>query len=771
MISDDPLGFLSSWNDSAHFCLWGGVSCSERRDRVAVLDLNSRGLSGSISPHIGNLTFLKQLHLYNNTFRNSIPPEIGRLRRLQVLRLSNNSLSGEIPSSISGCSALADLDFGKNNLTGSIPPELGLLNELQFFNVDRNFLTGNIPSSFGNLTLIQEIRVSDNQLSGRVPEALGRLKNSLEQLMLHINYFDGLYDNQIPGSIPPSIGNLSNLTVLRLADNRLEGEIPADVENCRRLINLDLSNNNLSGIIPPQIMGLSSLSIVLNLSHNHFNGGIPVEVENLKTLNSLDLSHNMLSNNIPSSLGKCGSLEFVRLQGNLLQGQIPSTLDLLKGIQLFDVSSNNLSGQIPRFFENMNFLQLLNLSYNKFEGEVPASGVLKNVSIISVIGNDKVCGGLAELNLPRCSFRQPKKKLSYKWKVVISTSSSVAFLVIVASCLSVLWMKRKGKRNIVSDDGSDIRVSYQSLHKATDGFSETNLLGAGSFGSVYKGVVDINGKDTTIAIKVFNLQRRGASKSFMAECEVLKNIRHRNLVRIVTVCSGVDYQGNDFKALIYEFVVNGSLENWLYATESVDDPPRSLNFRQRLNIVIHVASALDYIHNLCETPIVHCDLKPSNVLLDEDMVAHVGDFGLATFLQPSVVNLSSDGTSSSSIGIKGTVGYAPPEYGMGNEISTQGDMYSYGILVLEMFTGRRPTDESFIGGLNLQKFVNNVLSEQQSTIREVLDPILFTELSLLRNSEEDVVSIFKIGVACSSDSPQERPSISEVLTKLNKLLA
>ncbi|CAI0467173.1 unnamed protein product [Linum tenue] len=668
MISDDPLGFLSSWNDSAHFCLWGGVSCSERRDRVAVLDLNSRGLSGSISPHIGNLTFLKQLHLYNNTFRNSIPPEIGRLRRLQVLRLSNNSLSGEIPSSISGCSALADLDFGKNNLTGSIPPELGLLNELQFFNVDRNFLTGNIPSSFGNLTLIQEIRVSDNQ-----------------------------------------------------------------------------------------IMGLSSLSIVLNLSHNHFNGGIPVEVENLKTLNSLDLSHNMLSNNIPSSLGKCGSLEFVRLQGNLLQGQIPSTLDLLKGIQLFDVSSNNLSGQIPRFFENMNFLQLLNLSYNKFEGEVPASGVLKNVSIISVIGNDKVCGGLAELNLPRCSFRQPKKKLSYKWKVVISTSSSVAFLVIVASCLSVLWMKRKGKRNIVSDDGSDIRVSYQSLHKATDGFSETNLLGAGSFGSVYKGVVDINGKDTTIAIKVFNLQRRGASKSFMAECEVLKNIRHRNLVRIVTVCSGVDYQGNDFKALIYEFVVNGSLENWLYATESVDDPPRSLNFRQRLNIVIHVASALDYIHNLCETPIVHCDLKPSNVLLDEDMVAHVGDFGLATFLQPS-------GTSSSSIGIKGTVGYAPP-------VSTQGDMYSYGILVLEMFTGRRPTDESFIGGLNLQKFVNNVLSEQQSTIREVLDPILFTELSLLRNSEEDVVSIFKIGVACSSDSPQERPSISEVLTKLNKLLA
>ncbi|CAI0540142.1 unnamed protein product [Linum tenue] len=813
-ISSDPLGVLSSWNDSTHFCFWGGVSCSRRHVRVTVLDLHSSRLSGSISPHIGNLTFLKKLDLNNNTFHGAIPPEIGRLRRLRTLFLYNNSLGGEIPSNISGCSALAEVHVRNNKLVGSLPRQLGFLYGLQFFHAGGNRLTGNLSS-------IRILALGDNQLSGRVPEALGKLKKSLEELLLHRNYLDGeipssifnltlltllslgenrlrgnlpwnlgiqvnkftgsvpsmasshnllrlniaenflgsgkvngddlsflstltnarklqalvistnnfgdslpeqignlsssleilvLDDNQISGSIPEglrnmfnmqwfwadknklsgttilsiignmqslmqlrldnnniagyiplSIGNLDRLLVLRLANNHLEGEIPISIQNCRSMILLDLSNNDLSGVIPPQLMGLTSLSMNLNLSHNHFVGNIPIEVENLKNLGSLDLSYNMISNNIPSSLGKCVSLEFVQLQANLLRGTIPSSLDSLRGIRLFDVSSNNLSGQIPKFFEKMNSLQLLNLSYNKFEGEVPAAGVLNNSRIISVIGNVNLCGGFAELNLPHCSFRQPKKRLSYKWKVFISTICSIVLLFFLGTCLLVFWMKRKGKLHVVSsDDDFDTRVSYQSLHKATNGFSTTNLIGVGSFGSVYKGVVNINGKETTIAAKVFNLQRRGASKSFMAECEALKNIRHRNLVRILTACSGADYQGNDFKALVYEFVVNGSLENWLHPLESFDDPPRTLKFRQRVTIAINVASALDYIHNLYETPIVHCDIKPDNVLLDEHMVAHVGDFGLARFLESSIENLSSGGEKSSSIGIKGTVGYAPP---------------------------------------------------------------------------------------------------------------
>jgi serine/threonine protein kinase len=190
------------------------------------------------------------------------------------------------------------------------------------------------------------------------------------------------------------------------------------------------------------------------------------------------------------------------------------------------------------------------------------------------------------------------------------------------------------------------------IAKCTGEFSHDNLIGSGSFGSVYKGKLSCDG--TIIAIKVLNLEQRGASKSFINECNVLRVIRHRNLLKIITAISSVDNQGNDFKALVFEFMCNGSLEDWLHPINQTN----KLTFFQRLNIAIDVACALDYLHNSCETPIVHCDIKPSNVLLDNDMVAHVGDFGLATFLFEE----SSDSPKNSimSARLKGSIGYIPP---------------------------------------------------------------------------------------------------------------
>ncbi|XP_058099636.1 probable LRR receptor-like serine/threonine-protein kinase At3g47570 [Magnolia sinica] len=182
-------------------------------------------------------------------------------------------------------------------------------------------------------------------------------------------------------------------------------------------------------------------------------------------------------------------------------------------------------------------------------------------------------------------------------------------------------------------------VSYAELLKATDGFSSTNLIGAGSYGSAFKGILDRIEK--VVAVKVLNLQQRGASKSFMTECEALKNIRHRNLVKIITSCSSIDFKGNDFKALVFEFMPNGNLEEWLYPIADGQHQLRNLSFIQRLNIAIDVASALDYLHHHCQTPIAHCDLKPNNVLLDEDMSAHVSDFGLSTFLSETSDNPTS----------------------------------------------------------------------------------------------------------------------------------
>ncbi|KAF5771155.1 putative protein kinase RLK-Pelle-LRR-XII-1 family [Helianthus annuus] len=293
------------------------------------------------------------------------------------------------------------------------------------------------------------------------------------------------------------------------------------------------------------------------------------------------------------------------------------------------------------------------------------------------------------------------------------------------------------------------KISYARLFKATEGFSAENLIGTGSFSSVYKGVFDENG--FTVAIKVLNLLRRGGFKSFMAECEALRNIRHRNLVKVITACSSIDFQGNDFKALVYDFMPNGNLESWLH---SVD---RTLDLVQRISIIKDVACALDYLHCRCGNVIVHCDLKPSNILLDADMVAHVGDFGLAKIL--SLEEGSYANASRSSI-IRGTIGYAPPEYGLGNEVSTSGDMYSYGILLLEMLTGKKPVDPMFEGGLGLHSYARSALAD--GCVLEIVDPVLLSE----DVNENCLISLVKVGVQCSYESPQDRMDIGNVIHEL-----
>lgn len=249
----------------------------------------------------------------------------------------------------------------------------------------------------------------------------------------------------------------------------------------------------------------------------------------------------------------------------------------------------------------------------------------------------------------------------------------------------------------------------------------------------------------------------------------MRNVRHRNLVKLLTACSGSDYQRNDFKALVYEFMVNGSLEEWLHP--KARESSRSLNFVQRLNIAIDISCALEYLHRGCRTPVVHCDLKPSNVLLDDEMTGHVGDFGLARFFPEATNNLSFN--QSSTNGVRGTIGYTAPEYGMGNEVSTSGDVFSYGILLLEMFSGKRPTDEIFEDSLNLHTYMKAALPGK---VEEILDPILVQEIKgetssyMWKSQVQDcVVSVLEVGIACSAELPSERMDISEVTAELQAI--
>ncbi|KAM7462595.1 hypothetical protein LguiA_030716 [Lonicera macranthoides] len=427
--------------------------------------------------------------------------------------------------------------------------------------------------------------------------------------------------------------------------------------------------------------------------------------------------------NFLNSLANCSELEQVAVNSNQLGGVLPNVVgNFSTTLVYFGVAANQISGVIPPGISSLVNLERLEMSYNQFEGQIPGNIV--------------------------CLLKRKKR---------LHSSGSL--------------LKE-----------SFLKVSYGDLLKATNGFSSTNLIGVGSFGSVYKGILEHD--DTLVAVKVLNLQRQGASRSFNAECEALRNIRHRNLVKIITSCSSIDFQGNDFKALVYEFMPNGSLEKWLHSSQDgsngQDNEPRNLSLHQRIEIAVDVACALDYLHHQCEKPILHCDLKPSNVLLDSDMVAHVGDFGLAKFLLPEV----SDANQSKSIGVRGTIGYAPPEYGLGREVSMNGDVYSYGILLLEMFTGRCPTDPMFNEGLNLHNYarkalLNNVLEivepkllsnrEEEVSFPEAKNKQSVTQSRNGNKEEESLIAMVKIGVACSIESPQNRMDISNVISELNSV--
>ncbi|CAA7033104.1 unnamed protein product [Microthlaspi erraticum] len=260
------------------------------------------------------------------------------------------------------------------------------------------------------------------------------------------------------------------------------------------------------------------------------------------------------------------------------------------------------------------------------------------------------------------------------------------------------------------------------------------------------------------------MQRRGAMRSFMAECESLKDIRHRNLVKLLTACSSTDFQGNEFRALIYEFMPNGSLDVWLHPeeVEEIHRPSRTLTLFERLNIAIDVASVLDYLHVHCHDPIAHCDLKPSNVLLDDDLTAHVSDFGLARLLlkfdKESFLNQLSSG------GVRGTIGYAAPEYGMGGQPSIHGDVYSFGVLLLEMFTGKRPTNELFGGDLTLNSYTKSALPERVLDIAD--NSILHTGLRVGFPIAQCLRLLLEMGLRCCEESPTNRLATSEATKEL-----
>nr|XP_029143958.1 probable LRR receptor-like serine/threonine-protein kinase At3g47570 [Arachis hypogaea] len=538
--------------------------------------------------------------------------------------------------------------------------------------------SGVLTELIGNLSSnLVQLAIGFNQISGRIPEGIGKLIN-LDGLGMERNFLEGtipfsigklknlvkltLGENKLFGNIPLVIGNLTMLSELDLSLNKFEGFVPFTLGNCTKMEIFSAHDNNLSGNIPIQTFGHQQGLIALSLYSNSFTGSIPSDLGNLNHLSFLYLQENKLSGDIPMGLGACSALTDLVLKRNSFHGSIPSFLGSLLSLEFLDLSNSNFSSIIPHELVNLKFLSLLNLSFNHLSGEVPVGGVFNNVTAISLVGNKDLCGGIPQLNIPACPMLplQKKHKRSLKKRVILV----IAFGGILISCvtfISIYLVKKKAKKLATTSLALQycyVKVSYGELHQAqaTNGFSSSNLVGAGRFGTVYRGI--LIHFERPVAVKVLKLQTRGASKSFMAECKALGKIKHRNLVNILTCCSSVDYKGDDFKAIVFEFMPNGSLESLLHNTiEDSESTNQSLNLMQRVNIALDVAFALDYLHNDLEEAVVHCDIKPSNVVLDDEVVAHLGDFGLARLVHGATSFSSSNQASSSAI--KGTIGYIP----------------------------------------------------------------------------------------------------------------
>uniref|UniRef100_A0A0E0MGG5 non-specific serine/threonine protein kinase n=1 Tax=Oryza punctata TaxID=4537 RepID=A0A0E0MGG5_ORYPU len=232
-------------------------------------------------------------------------------------------------------------------------------------------------------------------------------------------------------------------------------------------------------------------------------------------------------------------------------------------------------------------------------------------------------------------------------------------------------------------------------------------------------------------------------------------------VKIVTICSSIDTEGMISKAIVYDFMPNGNLEDWLHPETNDQADERHLNLHQRVTILLDVACALDYLHFHGPEPIVHCDIKPSNVLLDADMVAHVGDFGLARILvegSPLMQRLTS------SMGIRGRIGYAAPEYGVGNTATTHGDIYSYGILVLETVTGKRPADSTIRSGHGLHGRLMDIVDRK--LVLDFEKWLQARDVSPCSRISEFLVSLLRLGLSCSQELPSSRMQAGDVINEL-----
>ncbi|XP_076914746.1 leucine-rich repeat receptor protein kinase HPCA1-like [Bidens hawaiensis] len=772
-------------------------------ENLIYLSLNSNSFTGRIPPSVGNLKNLVWLDLSTNNLNGSLPvssqttPGLDNLTLAKHFHLGDNQLSGDIPLRLFNSNMkLVHLLLENNNLTGTIPSTLGLVTSLTVVRLDKNCLTGSVPSNINNLTNTTEMYLSNNQLTGPIPDLTG---------MSVLNYIDLSNNNFAPSDVPPWFSTLHALTTIKMHNTNLGGAIPVALFRLPQLQHVVLSNNQINGTLnissypstQLELIDLQTNDITDFIQQDDYADSIDLILQgNLictesgvnerfcsNTINTtlLNLSYStpfnnctppscvdgrVLSPNCECAFPYVGYFTF-KAPSFSSTGNSTIYISLHDSLMVFfknaslpvdSVSLNNLSRtsedyltvhldvfplgpqdcfnrtgilEIGFAFSNQTFKPKKDFNtyvfiyekYSNFSG-IPHKSSNTGIIIGSVVGG---CVFVVLLVLAGMyAFRR-------KEGVERATQQSQPF---------ALWDPTSGSGSVPQIKG--VRsFTYQELQKYTNNFSETNNIGKGGYGMVYKGSLP-NGQ--LIAIKRAKEGSSQGGLEFKTEIELLSRVHHKNVVGLIGFCFD---QGE--KMLVYEYIVNGTLKNSLSGRSGI-----RLDWARRLKIALGAARGLQYLHDHADPPIIHRDVKTNNILLDERLVAKVADFGLS---KP----LSDADRTHVTTQIKGTMGYMDPEYFMTQQLTEKSDVYSFGVVMLELITARNPIEKGryIVRELKLTMDKNKELYDLQ----EVLDPTIGLS-SQLKGLERFV----DLALMCVEDTGQQRPTMSDVVKELESIM-
>ncbi|KAM3320200.1 leucine-rich repeat receptor-like protein kinase TDR [Capsicum chacoense] len=736
------------------------------------LDISQASLSGNLPVGLGNLTKLETLLLFKNHLFGPIPLSFAKLTSLKSLDLSDNNLSGTIPEGISGLKELTLLHLMNNKLTGEIPQGIGELPNLELLSLWNNSLTGILPQKLGSNAKLQQLDVSSNNLSGPIPPNLCLSENLVKLIM---------FSNQFIGELPSSLANCTALVRCRIQNNRLNGSIPLGFGFLPNLSYLDLSKNNFSGPIPSDF-GNSVKVDYLNISENSFNSELPDNIWSSLTLQifsasysglvgnipnfkgcrafyTIELEGNNLTGSIPWDIEHCEKLVCMNFRRNLLTGIIPWEISAIPSISEVDLSHNFLTGTIPSHFANSSTLESFNVSYNQLTGPVPSSGsIFSSLHSSNFIGNEGLCGTVLQkpcrtdgLEAGAMEVKPQPKKTAGAIVWIMAAAFGIGLFVLIAGsrCFQANYSRRFSADREV---GPWKLTAFQRLNFTADDVLECltmtdKILGMGSTGTVYK--AEMPGGETIAVKKLWGKhkeairQRRGV----LAEVDVLGNVRHRNIVRLLGCCNN-----NECTMLLYEYMPNGSLDDLLHGKNK--DANLVADWLTRYKIALGVAHGICYLHHDCDPVIVHRDLKPSNILLDGELEARVADFGVAKLIQCD---------ESMSV-IAGSYGYIAPEYAYTLQVDEKSDIYSYGVVLMEILSGKRSVEPEFGDGNSIVDWVKSKIKIKNG-INDVLDKNAGASCISVK---EEMMLLLRVALLCTSRNPADRPSMRDVISMLQE---